>query len=142
MFGKKLTTALMLSMVMTAGAQAGGRMDKMIDALDLNEEQITQFKALHQDKRNNKSQHKSERKVMKQDFVDLLDNYSEQQASVLAEKAADMARKQILTRLQQTIKIYNLLDAKQKIKFKEMMKKHGGGKHHWGHKKAHMGHDG
>ncbi len=138
MFGKKLSTALLLSMVLSAGAQAGGKMDKMIDALDLNEEQITQFKALHQDKRENMKQHKSDRKLMKQDFVDLLDNYSEQQASVLAEKAADMARKQTLARLQQTSKIYNLLDDEQKAKFKKLMSKHGGGKHHWGHKKGHM----
>ncbi len=140
MFGKKLTAVLLLAMVVSVGVQAGGRMDKMINALDLNEEQITQFKALNKDNRQNMKGHKTDRQLMKQAFVDLLDNYSEQQASILAEKAAEMARKQTLARLQQTIKMYNLLDDEQKDRFKEIMKKHGG-KLHWGHKKGQVGKD-
>ncbi len=139
MFGKKLSTALLLSLAVTAGAQAGGRMDKMAVALDLSEEQVTQFKALHQDKRDAKQGHKSERKMMKQSFVDLLDNYSEQQAEALADQAAEMARKQSLARFQQAHKIYSMLDGEQKIKFKKIMSEHKMGKRSLGNESGHDG---
>ena len=137
MFGKKLSTALLLSLAVTAGAQAGDRMDKMADALNLSEEQVTQFKALHQGKRDAMKEHKSERKMMKQNFVDLLDNYSEQQAQALADQAADMARKQSLARFQQAHKIYSMLDDEQKIKFKKIMSEHKMGKRSLGNESGH-----
>jgi Spy/CpxP family protein refolding chaperone len=139
MFGKKLSAVLLLSLAVTAGAQAGGRMDKMADALDLTQEQTVQFKALHQEKRDAMNDHKSERKLMKQGFVDLLDNYSEQQAQSLADQAAEMARKHSLARFQQSHKIYSMLDDEQKITFKKMMMKHKGGKRRFGHGGEHHG---
>ncbi len=133
MFGKKLSTVLLLSLVVTAGVQAGGRMDKMAEALNLTQEQVTQFKALHQGKRDAMKDQKSERKMMKKSFVDLLDNYSDKQAQALADQAAEMARTQSLARFKQSYKIYSMLDDEQKITFKKIMIKHKGGKRHMGH---------
>jgi len=145
MFGKKLSSVMLLSLALSltqvAGAQAGGRLDKMVDALDLSDEQAAQFKAFHEDKRSQMKQHKNDRQAMQKNVADLLDNYDPQQAQALADQAADMAREMTLARLQQTHKIYSLLNDEQKQTFKEMMKKHGG-KHRQGQNKGHKwGHE-
>ncbi len=145
MIGKKLSSVMLLSLALSltpvAGAQAGGRLDKMVEALNLNEEQTAQFKALHEDKRSDMKQHKSDRQAMMQGFADLLDNYDLQQAQALADQAANMAREKTLARLQQTHKMYVLLNDQQKQTFKTLMKERGG-KHHQGKNKGHKwGHE-
>ncbi len=130
---------IVLSVMLAAGAQAGDRHNKLITALDLSEEQTQQMKELHNDKRTQMKLHKEEKLAMKQGFIDLLDDYSEQKANALADKAADMARNKTLARVQQTQKVYQLLDDTQKQKFKKLMSERK--YHHKGKKRAHMGHD-
>ncbi len=139
-FNIKFATALILSMLLAIGVQAGGRLDKLTSALDLSDEQVTQMKELHKEKKAQKKQHKEQRQAMKKSVMALMDNYTDQQVSVLADEAAEMARTMTLTRLQRTQKMYAILNQEQQSKFKELMAKQGGKKHGWGKGRSHWGH--
>lgn len=134
MLVKKISAILVLCVAMVAGAQAGGHsggMGKWMKKLNLSEEQTVQIKALKSEQHLQMKESMGERQAVKQKGLALLDQYSESGAAGLADEAAQLARKTTLARIQNMQKIYAVLNAEQKQKFKKIMAKD----HTKGHKR-------
>ena len=125
-----------LTLVLSVSAVACGP-GKIFKQLDLSEDQKTQMRTLHAEKKSMRESNKKQRQEMKDQHIALFDNYSEQQAEDIATRAGEMKKQRVINRLQHMQKMLAILDNEQKQKFKQLMIKkaeHGHGekmRHHF-----------
>lgn len=99
----------------------GHRIEHMITVLELNEQQIDAFKAMHLDK-DERKQDKMARKDLRQQLHELAmqDQLDEAKMNQLADKIASEARAVAVDRSRAFHNFYSSLSAEQKQKFNDM----------------------
>jgi Spy/CpxP family protein refolding chaperone len=122
------------------GTKAEKHLERMKDHLDLTDQQALQIKTVFEANKNAKSDHRSERKVMRQAMMKLDPAASdyEQQVETLAREQAETMVQKIKAHAQTRKQIHDILTPEQKKKAEEMHEKrmerskdrHGSG--HWG----------
>jgi len=101
--------------------EGGHRMEHMMTALELNEQQIDAFKAMHRDK-DERKQDKMARKDLRQQLHELAmqDQLDEAKMNQLADKIASEAKAVAVERSRAFHSFYTSLSAEQKQKFNDM----------------------
>lgn len=132
---KKTIFALVLSLSAAAALACGP--GKMFEELNLTEEQASQLKALHEEKKENMAAHKEQRQQFMEKSKALLTNYSQEAAEQLADEAAAAAKTKTLARLEHMQRVSEILTEEQRQQFLALMEERKG-KGPWGkHRKGH-----
>ena len=102
---------------------------RLIKALDLTQDQVTQLKALRAGHKEQRQQGREAMKAIKEKKQALLINYDQTQADAIAEEIATMHKARVLKKLAHQHAIYTILNDDQKQKFVKLMAKHSQDNH-------------
>ena len=132
-------TVVAIALTLTAAVALACGPEKMFEQLNLSDDQKTQLQALHKEKREDMASHKENRQQWMEKSKALLQNYSQEQAELLADEIAADTKAKSLARFEHMHKVSEILTEEQRQQFLTMMEERKGKGPWGGERKGHHG---